>query len=41
MIIIATGNNSLTNSIPHELMDLNLTSLDLGEHEIEANVCTF
>jgi len=36
---IATENNSLTNSIPNELMKLNLTSLDLCEYDIEDHVC--
>jgi len=38
---IATGNNSLRNFIPDELMELNLTSLDLSEYSIEENVCNF
>jgi len=31
---ITTGNNSLSSTIPDELMGLNLTSLDLGEYLI-------
>ena len=38
---ITTDNNSLGSTIPNDLMELNLTSLDLSEYLIEESVCNF